>query len=118
MQGVILRRWCGVWVTQSSFCIEETNQTLHLCLFPHPQGALIPGPPFLFGACIVLFSFLVALFIPECSHGAEKHSNSLSGTVTDTPGRDSDEDMEPLLPSGSAWGLAPFGEPASQCTEL
>ncbi|XP_036276003.1 hippocampus abundant transcript-like protein 1 isoform X3 [Pipistrellus kuhlii] len=82
------------------------------------QGALIPGPPFLFGACLVLFSFLVALFIPECSHGAEKHSSSLSGTVTDTPERDSDEDMEPLLPGGRAWGLSPCGEPVGQCTEL
>lgn len=82
------------------------------------QGALIPGPPFLFGACIVVLSFLVALFIPECSLGAKKHSNSLSGTGTDTPERDSDADMEPLLPSGSVWGPAPFQEPGSLCTEL
>ncbi|XP_006768013.1 PREDICTED: hippocampus abundant transcript-like protein 1, partial [Myotis davidii] len=82
------------------------------------QGALVPGPPFLFGACIVLISFLVALFIPECSHGAKKHSNSVSGTVTDTPEQGSDEDVEPLLPNGSIWGLAAFEEPGSQCTEL
>uniref|UniRef100_A0AAR2JAK9 Hippocampus abundant transcript 1 protein n=1 Tax=Pygocentrus nattereri TaxID=42514 RepID=A0AAR2JAK9_PYGNA len=30
--------------------------------------AIIPGPPFLFGACSVLLALLVALFIPEHSH--------------------------------------------------
>lgn len=29
------------------------------------QSAIIPGPPFLFGACSVLLALLVALFIPE-----------------------------------------------------
>uniref|UniRef100_A0A4W4FIR7 Major facilitator superfamily (MFS) profile domain-containing protein n=1 Tax=Electrophorus electricus TaxID=8005 RepID=A0A4W4FIR7_ELEEL len=31
----------------------------------HQQSAIIPGPPFLFGACSVLLALLVALFIPE-----------------------------------------------------
>uniref|UniRef100_A0AAR2JZ00 Hippocampus abundant transcript 1 protein n=1 Tax=Pygocentrus nattereri TaxID=42514 RepID=A0AAR2JZ00_PYGNA len=32
------------------------------------ENAIIPGPPFLFGACSVLLALLVALFIPEHSH--------------------------------------------------
>ncbi|XP_062868951.1 MFSD14 family MFS transporter isoform X2 [Trichomycterus rosablanca] len=31
----------------------------------HQQSSIIPGPPFLFGACSVLLALLVALFIPE-----------------------------------------------------
>uniref|UniRef100_A0A2K5DEW2 Major facilitator superfamily domain containing 14B n=1 Tax=Aotus nancymaae TaxID=37293 RepID=A0A2K5DEW2_AOTNA len=81
------------------------------------QGAVIPGPPFLFGACIVLMSFLVALFIPEYSKasGVQKHSNS--GSLTNTPERGSDEDIEPLLQDSSIWELS-FEEPGNQCTEL
>uniref|UniRef100_A0A8C2H0N3 Hippocampus abundant transcript 1 protein-like n=1 Tax=Cyprinus carpio TaxID=7962 RepID=A0A8C2H0N3_CYPCA len=33
-----------------------------------PDSAIIPGPPFLFGACSVLLALLVALFIPEHPH--------------------------------------------------
>uniref|UniRef100_A0A8C8LY51 Major facilitator superfamily (MFS) profile domain-containing protein n=1 Tax=Oncorhynchus tshawytscha TaxID=74940 RepID=A0A8C8LY51_ONCTS len=33
-----------------------------------PQTSIIPGPPFLFGACSVLLALLVALFIPEHPH--------------------------------------------------
>ncbi|KAM5333664.1 hippocampus abundant transcript-like protein 1 isoform 1-T1 [Glossophaga mutica] len=82
------------------------------------QGAVIPGPPFLFGACIVLMSFLVALFIPEYSNGIKKHSNSISGNLTNTLERVSDEDIEPLLQDSSIWELTSFKEPGSQCTEL
>ncbi|XP_024278804.1 hippocampus abundant transcript 1 protein isoform X3 [Oncorhynchus tshawytscha] len=38
----------------------------HLQLLP--QSSIIPGPPFLFGACSVLLALLVALFIPEQPH--------------------------------------------------
>ncbi|XP_063644582.1 hippocampus abundant transcript-like protein 1 isoform X4 [Pan troglodytes] len=84
------------------------------------QGAVIPGPPFLFGACIVLMSFLVALFIPEYSKasGVQKHNNSSSGSLTNTPERGSDEDIEPLLQDSSIWELSSFEEPGNQCTEL
>ncbi|XP_024593275.1 hippocampus abundant transcript-like protein 1 isoform X2 [Neophocaena asiaeorientalis asiaeorientalis] len=84
------------------------------------QGAVIPGPPFLFGACIVLMSFLVALFIPEYSKGSgiKKHSNSISGSLTNTIERGSDEDIEPLLQDSSIWELSSFEEPGNQCTEL
>nr|XP_008255027.1 hippocampus abundant transcript-like protein 1 isoform X2 [Oryctolagus cuniculus] len=84
------------------------------------QGAVIPGPPFLFGACIVLMSFLVALFIPEYSKvsGTQKHSSSGTGSLTSTPERGSGEDIEPLLQDSSIWELSSFEEPGNQCTEL
>lgn len=84
------------------------------------QKAVIPGPPFLFGACIVLVSFLVALFIPEYrkASGAQKHSSSISGGLTNTPEPGSDEDIEPLLQDNSIWELSSFEEPGSQSTEL
>lgn len=84
------------------------------------QGAAIPGPPFLFGACIVFMSFLVALFIPEYRKGSgtQKHSNSISGSLTSAPGRGSAEDIEPLLQDSSIWELSSFEEAGNQCTEL
>ncbi|XP_075061854.1 hippocampus abundant transcript 1 protein-like [Mixophyes fleayi] len=70
---------------------------------PSDEGAVIPGPPFLFGAVAVLLAFMVALFIPEhSSHsmknicGGGKHSNS-SNPQTNNPDRGGDEDIEPLL---------------------
>lgn len=50
----------------------------------HQQSAIIPGPPFLFGACSVLLALLVALFIPEHPHmgtrsGSWKHHTSPHG---------------------------------------
>ncbi|XP_051017736.1 hippocampus abundant transcript-like protein 1 [Acomys russatus] len=82
------------------------------------QGAFIPGPPFLFGACIVLMSFFVALFIPEYrkTSGVQKH-NSISGSLSTPPERGSDEDIEPLLRDSSIWDLS-FEEPGNQSTEL
>lgn len=71
-----------------------------------PQSAIIPGPPFLFGACSVLLSLLVALFIPEHtgpgtrpgaykkhSNGAQSHSHSPQGSGA--------EGKEPLLEDSS-----------------
>lgn len=83
------------------------------------QGAFIPGPPFLFGACIVLMSFLVALFIPEYrkTNGVQKHNNSISGSLSTPPEQGSDEDIEPLLQDSNIWELS-FEEPGNQCTEL
>ncbi|XP_049753143.1 hippocampus abundant transcript-like protein 1 isoform X1 [Elephas maximus indicus] len=85
------------------------------------QGAVIPGPPFLFGACIVLMSFVVALFIPEYSKASviHKHSSSgISGSLNNAPERGTDEDIEPLLHNSSIWELSSFEEPGNQCTEL
>uniref|UniRef100_A0A8K9XTZ9 Major facilitator superfamily (MFS) profile domain-containing protein n=2 Tax=Oncorhynchus mykiss TaxID=8022 RepID=A0A8K9XTZ9_ONCMY len=67
----------------------------------------IPGPPFLFGACLVLLAFLVAMFIPD-------HHSMAVKTYTDTrkistsnnlqslnPLPASEEDIEPLLQDSS-----------------
>ncbi|XP_004004514.2 hippocampus abundant transcript-like protein 1 isoform X1 [Ovis aries] len=84
------------------------------------QAAVIPGPPFLFGACIVLMSFLVAVFIPEYSKGSgvHNHSNRISGSLASTPERGNDEDIEPLLQDSSIWELSSLEEPGHQSTEL
>ncbi|XP_068278379.1 hippocampus abundant transcript-like protein 1 isoform X1 [Nyctibius grandis] len=65
--------------------------------------AIVPGPPFLVGACIVLLAFLVALFIPEHSKASStrKHSNSISSTLSNSLDRSSEEDIEPLLQDSS-----------------
>ncbi|CAL8369904.1 unnamed protein product [Boreogadus saida] len=73
---------------------------------PTDESAIIPGPPFLFGACSVLLSLLVALFIPEHtgpgmrpgaykkhSNGAQSHSHSPQGSGA--------EGKEPLLEDSS-----------------
>ncbi|XP_030630406.1 MFSD14 family MFS transporter isoform X1 [Chanos chanos] len=73
---------------------------------PTDESAIIPGPPFLFGACSVLLSLLVALFIPEHNglslrpgsykkhnNGAQSHAHSPQGG----PG----EAKEPLLEDSS-----------------
>ncbi|KAJ7993274.1 hypothetical protein DPEC_G00270740 [Dallia pectoralis] len=58
---------------------SPVNTQHHHQLFP--QSSIIPGPPFLFGACSVLLALLVALFIPEHPHlgprpgGWKKHSS-------------------------------------------
>ncbi|XP_051907070.1 hippocampus abundant transcript 1 protein-like [Hippocampus zosterae] len=87
------------------------------------EQTLIPGPPFLLGACTVVVAFLVALFIPEKPPSAssspqlplsdkprpasDESLSSLAGIHINTPlpGSDeetpaaatSDEDFEPLL---------------------
>lgn len=73
---------------------------------PTDESAIIPGPPFLFGACSVLLSLLVALFIPEHNglnlrpgsykkhnNGAQSHSHSSQGGPC--------EGKEPLLEDSS-----------------
>uniref|UniRef100_UPI003AAF58FD hippocampus abundant transcript 1 protein n=1 Tax=Centroberyx gerrardi TaxID=166262 RepID=UPI003AAF58FD len=80
------------------------------------EQALIPGPPFLLGACTVVVAFVVALFIPEkpsqppisdkphpdgkdsLSSLAGVHINTpLPGSDEEAPPTTSDEDFEPLL---------------------
>ncbi|XP_073431417.1 hippocampus abundant transcript 1 protein-like [Dendrobates tinctorius] len=68
---------------------------------PGEEGAIIPGPPFLFGAIAVLLAFLVALFIPEHSSHSKnvvggKH-NIGSNSQANNPDRGGSEDIEPLL---------------------
>uniref|UniRef100_A0AAY5JZM1 Hippocampus abundant transcript 1 protein n=1 Tax=Esox lucius TaxID=8010 RepID=A0AAY5JZM1_ESOLU len=66
------------------------------------QSSIIPGPPFLFGACSVLLSLLVALFIPEHSGpgvrpgGYKKYSNGAQGHSHSPPSSGA-EGKEPLL---------------------
>lgn len=105
--------------SRTNFGLKRLTKFISICFCTH-QGAVIPGPPFLFGACIVLMSFLVALFIPEYTKGdgIQKHSNSISGNLTNSPERGCDEDIEPLLRDSSIWELASFEEPGNQCTEL
>ncbi|XP_074934552.1 hippocampus abundant transcript-like protein 1 isoform X4 [Phalacrocorax aristotelis] len=70
---------------------------------PSDERAIVPGPPFLVGACIVLLAFLVALFIPEHSKASStrKHSNSISSTLSNNLDQSSEEDIEPLLQDSS-----------------
>uniref|UniRef100_A0A671RSK8 Hippocampus abundant transcript 1 protein n=1 Tax=Sinocyclocheilus anshuiensis TaxID=1608454 RepID=A0A671RSK8_9TELE len=71
-------------------------------------SAIIPGPPFLFGACSVLLSLLVALFIPE--HNAlnlrpgsyKKHNNGAQSHLHSSQGGPC-EGKEPLLEDSSKW---------------
>lgn len=67
------------------------------------KRAIIPGPPFLVGACIVLLAFLVALFIPENSKASstKKHSNSISSNLSNNLDQSNEEDIEPLLQDSS-----------------
>uniref|UniRef100_A0A671VL96 Hippocampus abundant transcript 1 protein-like n=1 Tax=Sparus aurata TaxID=8175 RepID=A0A671VL96_SPAAU len=72
------------------------------------ERGLIPGPPFLLGACTVVIAFIVALFIPEkpsssssspqLSLSDKPHPDSkASMSSLETPPTASDEDFEPLL---------------------
>ncbi|XP_068616846.1 hippocampus abundant transcript-like protein 1 [Brachionichthys hirsutus] len=76
------------------------------------EKPIIPGPPFLFGACTVLFALLVAVFIPErrrlddTKTCTSRKSSSASTAHTQaacplaTPTSDT-EDIEPLLQDSS-----------------
>lgn len=73
------------------------------------QKRVIPGPPFLFGACTVLLALLVAVFIPAQHAPAVKTCNtrvmmeSVSGVTENGSVPVSDEDHEPLLQDSSLW---------------
>uniref|UniRef100_A0AAY4BI84 Hippocampus abundant transcript 1 protein n=1 Tax=Denticeps clupeoides TaxID=299321 RepID=A0AAY4BI84_9TELE len=60
------------------------------------SSAVIPGPPFLFGACSVLLALLVALFIPEHASpgGRKKHASPHGHPHGPQPAGDA---KEPLL---------------------
>ncbi|OWK52168.1 Hippocampus abundant transcript-like protein 1 [Lonchura striata] len=70
---------------------------------PSDKRAIIPGPPFLVGACIVLLAFLVALCIPENNKASstKKHSNSISSSLSNNLDQSNEEDIEPLLQDSS-----------------
>ncbi|KAF2982120.1 hypothetical protein EK904_015213, partial [Melospiza melodia maxima] len=72
---------------------------------PTDESSIIPGPPFLFGACSVLLSLLVALFIPEHnlalrSGSHKKHSAGAQAHPHSPPAGGSDG-KEPLLEDSS-----------------
>ncbi|XP_038628144.1 hippocampus abundant transcript 1 protein-like isoform X1 [Tachyglossus aculeatus] len=73
---------------------------------PSDERSIIPGPPFLFGACSVLLSLLVALFIPEHNNlmlrpgSHKKHSNGAQ-SHTHSPQAGGLEVKEPLLEDSS-----------------
>ncbi|XP_016392050.1 hippocampus abundant transcript 1 protein [Sinocyclocheilus rhinocerous] len=75
---------------------------------PDPEEkSVIPGPPFLFGACLVLLALLVAVFIPAQHAPAVKTCNTRvmtepASAVTENGSVPvSDEDNEPLLQDSS-----------------
>ncbi|KAK6460479.1 hippocampus abundant mRNA 1 protein-like isoform X1 [Huso huso] len=80
----------------------KTNMVTRWDSCREKERSIIPGPPFLFGACSVLLSILVALFIPEHSgpnvrpgsykrhsNGAQSHFHSPQPGILDS--------KEPLL---------------------
>uniref|UniRef100_A0AAR2L3T8 Major facilitator superfamily domain containing 14B n=1 Tax=Pygocentrus nattereri TaxID=42514 RepID=A0AAR2L3T8_PYGNA len=74
---------------------------------PLSKSSVIPGPPFLFGACTVLLALLVAIFIPERHSLAIKTCSTraalgpVGGTQCNNSAPASDEDNEPLLQDSS-----------------
>lgn len=51
------------------------------------SSSVIPGPPFLFGACLVFLSLLTALFLPQVKpRNTLKRESSLSGVIHDRSG--------------------------------
>ncbi|XP_030624583.1 hippocampus abundant transcript 1 protein isoform X1 [Chanos chanos] len=68
------------------------------------EAAVIPGPPFVLGACTAMVAFLVALFIPEdptpeakaCQPRKASGSGQAAAQIN-APLPGSDEDFEPLL---------------------
>ncbi|XP_016353865.1 hippocampus abundant transcript 1 protein-like [Sinocyclocheilus anshuiensis] len=64
------------------------------------EKRVIPGPPFLFGACSVLLALLVAVFIPA-QHAPALKTETASGVTENGSVPVSDEDNEPLLQDSS-----------------
>uniref|UniRef100_A0A671KI02 Si:ch211-87m7.2 n=1 Tax=Sinocyclocheilus anshuiensis TaxID=1608454 RepID=A0A671KI02_9TELE len=93
---------------QKSLCMKCLFLCLSVqCLSFVFQKSVIPGPPFLFGACLVLLALLVAVFIPAQHAPAVKTCNtrvmteSASGVTENGSVPVSDEDNEPLLQESS-----------------
>ncbi|KAF3851567.1 hypothetical protein F7725_013339 [Dissostichus mawsoni] len=104
--------WCGPGDDHRTGSLR-----LHLLLFnvelnDVQHKAMIPGPPFLFGACAVFFALIVAFFIPDdhrmvdaktcstrkSSSASTAHAQSASPLATPTSDA---EDIEPLLQDSS-----------------
>ncbi|XP_024865595.1 hippocampus abundant transcript 1 protein isoform X2 [Kryptolebias marmoratus] len=83
----------------------ELNDTHPVAPTENTEKPVIPGPPFLFGACTVLIAVFVAIFIPEhrgpepkaCSATSScAAAHAQNGSPLTTPTSDP-EDIEPLL---------------------
>lgn len=46
-----------------------------------PSNQLIPGPPFVFGALLVLLAILVTAFIPELIHYENRHNSQSENSI-------------------------------------
>lgn len=55
------------------------NETVQAAAIPDIYGQLMPGPPFVFGALMVVVAILVAVFIPE--KGGEGGTNAEDGAA-------------------------------------
>uniref|UniRef100_A0A3B3DB42 Si:ch211-87m7.2 n=1 Tax=Oryzias melastigma TaxID=30732 RepID=A0A3B3DB42_ORYME len=77
-----------------------------------PQRSVIPGPPFLFGACAVLLALLVAVFIPT-QRQLEDDEETLKSTSTSSAHRP--EDIEPLLQDSIMSELQFLKDPYEKC---
>ncbi|KAF2978074.1 hypothetical protein EK904_008497 [Melospiza melodia maxima] len=81
----------------NEFLPDNTSETATQ-QYPSNKRAIVPGPAFLIGACIVLLAFLVALFIPENkASSTKKHNNSISSSQSNNLDQSNEEDIEPLL---------------------
>ncbi|XP_023194340.1 hippocampus abundant transcript 1 protein-like [Xiphophorus maculatus] len=76
--------------------IQEEYSIDPLPLHGPTEQALIPGPPFLLGACTVVVAFLVALFIPEKTCCSSSSSSSSELSLSDKPLPDSKEALSSL----------------------
>ncbi|NXC32527.1 MF14B protein, partial [Campylorhamphus procurvoides] len=65
------------------------------------DSVIVPGPPFLVGACIVLLAFLVTLFIPENSKASSTKKHNSSSSLSNNLDQNYEEDFEPLLQDSS-----------------
>uniref|UniRef100_A0A665VPJ1 Hippocampus abundant transcript 1 protein-like n=1 Tax=Echeneis naucrates TaxID=173247 RepID=A0A665VPJ1_ECHNA len=66
----------------------------------HKDKSVIPGPPFLFGACAVLFALFVAIFIPDRHQLADVKTCSARKSSSN-PTTHAQSDIEPLLQDSS-----------------
>ncbi|NXK95465.1 MF14B protein, partial [Formicarius rufipectus] len=112
VQGIItgIRGLCnGLGPALYGFIFFLFHVELNELLPDHTSGKkamqypmVVPGPPFLVGACVVLLALLVALFIPENSKaGSTKKHNSIASSLSNSLDQSNEEDFEPLLQDSS-----------------
>ncbi|XP_056320186.1 hippocampus abundant transcript 1 protein isoform X2 [Danio aesculapii] len=85
------------------------DQANHAVTPETEQKSVIPGPPFVFGACTVVLAMLVAVFIPAqqapvvktCSSSTRVLTEPMSSIPAGGSLPASDEDIEPLLQDSS-----------------